>query len=249
MPSTEPCVRIASVRVGYPGGGFALRVDRLEVAVGETVALVGPSGCGKSTILKSIAGLLDGKADRSADDANGELTVLGERPSELSEAERRRFRRERLGVSFQPFAMLDALDVTENVLLPLYAGAGFDGANTARGEARRLLAALGIERYANCMPAKLSHGERQRVALCRALVTRRPLVLLDEPTASLDPPSKRSAMEFAANEVRSYGGSLLVVTHDLDALAAFDRVVDVRECSTLLASRELAAAERDREAS
>jgi ABC-type lipoprotein export system ATPase subunit len=173
-------------------------------------------------MLRAIAGLLE---------AEGELTVLGERVASLSDAERRRFRRERLGISLQPFTLLEALDVEENVLLPTLLGAPCDDGAALRENGRRLLRELGVERYAKRKPAKLSHGERQRVALCRALALPRPLVLLDEPTASLDPTWKRTAMALAVQEVRSRGGALLVVTHDRDVLDAFDRTVEIAECA------------------
>jgi ABC-type lipoprotein export system ATPase subunit len=223
VQSLDP-VRFAAARVGYPGSDFRLRIESFVVAAGECVALVGPSGSGKSTMLRAIAGLLD---------AVGELTVLGERLSSLSDAERRRFRRERLGISLQPFTLLEALDVEENVLLPTLVGAPSEDRATLRENGSRLLQELGVVRYAKRKPAKLSHGERQRVALCRSLALPRPLVLLDEPTASLDPTWKRTAMALAVREVRSHGGALLVVTHDRDVLDAFDRTVEIEDCARI----------------
>ncbi|HEV7279115.1 MAG TPA: ATP-binding cassette domain-containing protein [Pirellulaceae bacterium] len=222
MQPLDPFVRFATARVGYPGSDFRLSIERFEIAAGEAVALVGPSGSGKSTMLRAMAGLLQ---------TQGELTVLGERVSSLSDADRRRFRRERLGISLQPFTLLEALDVEENVLLPTLLGGSSKDRETLRENARRLLRELGVERYAKQKPAKLSHGERQRVALCRAIALPRPLVLLDEPTASLDPTWKRAAMALAVSEVREQGGALLVVTHDRDVLDAFDRTVEIGECA------------------
>jgi ABC-type lipoprotein export system ATPase subunit len=218
----DPVVRFASARVGYPGSDFRLFVESFHVAAGECVALVGPSGSGKSTMLRAITGLLG---------AEGELIVLGERVASLSDAERRRFRRERMGISLQPFTLLEALDVEENVLLPTLLGASTENRSVLRENALRLLRELGVEQYAKRKPAKLSHGERQRVALCRALALPRPLVLLDEPTASLDLTWKRAAMALAVREVRSRGGALLAVTHDRDVLDVFDRTVEIGECT------------------
>lgn len=225
MQPLEPVVRFASARVGYPGSDFRLLVETFQIAAAECLALVGPSGSGKSTMLRAMAGLLD---------VEGELTVLGERVSSLSDAERRRFRRERIGISLQPFTLLEALDVEENVLLPTLLGAPYEDRAKLRENGRRLLRELGVERYAERKPAKLSHGERQRVALCRALALPRPLVLLDEPTASLDPTWKRAAMACAVREVRSHGGALLVVTHDRDVLDAFDRTVEIDQCARVV---------------
>lgn len=227
MPPPEPVVLFSAASVGYPDGDFRLAIDRFDLAPGECAALVGPSGSGKSTILRAIAGLL--KVD-------GELTVLGERMSSKSDAERRRFRRERLGISLQPFALLEALTVEENVLLPTFAGAPVEDRRALRESVQSLLEQFGIARYAKRKPAKLSHGERQRAAICRAIALSRPLTLLDEPTASLDVAWKRKAVERVVERIRSHDGALLVVTHDREILDSFDRVIEIGDCAHVATS-------------
>ena len=137
---------------------------------------MGPSGSGKSTLLNLIAGL-----DRPS---SGEVTVAGERIDRLSETAAARFRRQRVGMIFQFFNLLEDLTVLDNVLLP----AQFDGmrATKARARATELLEELGIERHRDAYPGRLSGGERQRVAIARALINRPALLLADEPTGALD---------------------------------------------------------------
>src|SRR5580700_8350822 len=134
----------------------------MQIAPGEAVAIMGPSGSGKSTLLNLIAGL-----DRPT---SGAVTVAGERIDRLNETGAARFRRQRVGMIFQFFNLLDDLTVVDNVLLP--AQLGGLRAERARMRADELLAMLGIERHRDSYPGRLSGGERQRVAIARALINR-----------------------------------------------------------------------------
>lgn len=213
-------LRFEGVRFRYPGGGFELAPPDLLLEQGEQVALVGPSGCGKSTAIHLAAGLLQPDA--------GRVLTLGEELGRLDEDGRRRLRLERVGLVFQEFELLDYLDARENVLVPhLLAGGSPSAAERSRAD--ELLATLGVAHVAGQRPGALSRGERQRVAVARALVRRPGLVLADEPTASLDPQRAREVLELLHATCRAEGASLLTVTHDRSHLERFDRVLDLGE--------------------
>lgn len=200
-------------------GGFRLRVPSLDVAPGEAVAVVGPSGTGKTTLLELVAGILPC--------AEGRIEVAGERVSALPDRARRRLRARRVGFVFQDFALLDYLTVRGNVLYPYRIGAGLRLDRAARGRAEALAGACGIAPLLGRRPGRLSHGERQRVALCRALVTEPAVVLADEPTGNLDPANKALILELLFERSRAAGAALLAVTHDHELLGRFDRVVEI----------------------
>jgi putative ABC transport system ATP-binding protein len=175
----------------------------LSVRAGEALAVLGPSGSGKSTLLNMIAGL-----DKPT---SGEVTVDGIRVDALSEAASARHRRERIGMVFQFFNLLDDLTVLDNVLLP----AQLAGTLTAlaRARARELLAYLRVDRHAAAYPGRLSGGERQRVAVARALMNRPRLLLADEPTGALDTGSGEEVRQLLA-ELNRDGQTVVLVTHD-----------------------------------
>jgi putative ABC transport system ATP-binding protein len=201
---TAPIIEIRDVNKRYDDGPPALDGLSLTVAAGEALAVLGPSGSGKSTLLNMIAGL-----DRPTE---GSVSVAGVRVDELSEAASARFRRERIGMVFQFFNLLDDLTVLDNVLLPAQLlGAG---RAAARDRACGLLDRLGIARHARAYPGRLSGGERQRVAVARALMNRPALLLADEPTGALDTASGAEVRELLA-ALNDDGQTILLVTHDL----------------------------------
>jgi putative ABC transport system ATP-binding protein len=200
----DSLISLNDVTKRYEGGGRpAVDRVRLEVAPGEAVAVMGPSGSGKSTLLNLIAGL-----DRPT---SGTVTVAGQRIDTLGETGVARFRRERIGMIFQFFNLLDDLTVADNVLLP----AQLTDTSRARARARvqELLAALRIERHRDAYPARLSGGERQRVAIARALVNRPALLLADEPTGALDSATGEQIGELLLDLNRS-GQTMVLVTHN-----------------------------------
>ncbi|MFG0319591.1 MAG: ATP-binding cassette domain-containing protein [Planctomycetota bacterium JB042] len=213
-----PLLDVADLRFEWPDG-FTLSVARFALAAGEAVAVVGPSGCGKSTFLHLAAGILRPAA--------GAVRFEGTDWAARSERERRRRRRTRIGLVFQEFELLDHLDATENVLLPRLVAGEVDAG--ARARAEQLLEAAGIAHLAGRKPRRMSHGERQRVALCRALSTAPSLVLADEPTGNLDPASGETVRALLLGGAREGGGGLVFVTHDRTGLDGFDRVVDAAE--------------------
>ncbi|MEU5885029.1 ABC transporter ATP-binding protein [Spirillospora sp. NPDC047279] len=200
-----PIIELRDVSKKYDAGRPALDHLDLEVEQGEALAVLGPSGSGKSTLLNLVAGL-----DRPSD---GSVTVAGLRLDGMSEAASARYRRDRIGMVFQFFNLLDDLTVDDNVLLPArLAGMPRD---EARDRAARLLERLGLQpHHARAYPGQLSGGQRQRVAVARALVNRPALLLADEPTGALDTASAAEVIALLA-ELNGDGQTLVLVTHDV----------------------------------
>ncbi|WP_405881295.1 ABC transporter ATP-binding protein [Streptomyces sp. NBC_01136] len=206
---TAPIIEIRDVSKKYDEGRPALADLDLELNAGEALAVLGPSGSGKSTLLNMIAGL-----DRPSE---GTVAVGGLRLDGLGETALAKYRRERIGMVFQFFNLLDDLTVEDNVLLPAQL-AGRPRA-LARHRAADLLERLGIARHARAFPGRLSGGERQRVAVARALMNRPQLLLADEPTGALDSASAAEVRDLLA-ELNREGQTIVLVTHDTTLAAS-----------------------------
>jgi putative ABC transport system ATP-binding protein len=207
----DALVQINDVTKCYDGAAQpAVDGITLEVAPGEAVAVMGPSGSGKSTLLNLIAGL-----DRPT---TGTITVAGQRINRLTETGMARCRRNRIGMIFQFFNLLDDLTVADNVQLPAQL-AGMRRSQ-ARGRADELLVALHIEGHRDAYPGRLSGGERQRVAIARALVNRPALLLADEPTGALDTATGEDIGRLLLELNRS-GQTLVMVTHNPELAARY----------------------------
>jgi putative ABC transport system ATP-binding protein len=187
------------------------------VESGEFVALVGPSGSGKTTMLAMLAGLLQ--------PTTGTVAVDGQTLSAMSEAKRARFRRRKIGFTFQSNNLVPYLTVLENVELMLRLNGEHDAAGRAR--ARSLLVLLGLEERLNALPSQLSGGQKQRVAIARSLINQPAVVLADEPTASLDTERAHQVVETLANLVHEQGSAGIMVTHDLRMVEYADRVIQM----------------------
>ncbi len=214
----EPVLAFRGVSREYrSAGGAVLRALRDasgEVAAGEVVAVTGRSGSGKSTLIHLAAGI-----DAPS---RGEVVLLGRALSALSDAERTRLRRDHVGLVFQFFHLQPHLSALENVLVPaLVAG---DPPAPAEGRARALLERVALAVRADEPVQKLSGGEMQRVALCRALLRRPRLLLADEPTGNLDEESGRAVLDLLLELARDEGSAVLYVTHSADLAAAADAV-------------------------
>jgi ABC-type lipoprotein export system ATPase subunit len=214
-------LRARGLRKDYgKGEGLVRAVDEvdLDVASGETVAVMGPSGCGKSTLLHLLGGL-----DRAS---GGELWLAGQRIDQLGERALARLRRDKIGFIFQAFHLMDELSAAENVELPaLLAGRS---ARSARRRAGELLDRVGLADRAGHLPSQLSGGQRQRVAIARALVSNPQLVLADEPTGNLDSQATVEVLRMF-EDLHSSGQTLLVVTHDSRIAATADRLISMRD--------------------
>ncbi len=215
---TAPAASFADVAFTYPErDGFALAVPSLEIAPGERVACVGHSGCGKTTLINLLSGVLVPQ--------RGEVRVGDVVMSRLSEPERRAQRIRRIGMVFQEFELLDYLSALDNILLPYRLSPATGDMVAARRRSRALASTLGVGHLLNRKPTRLSQGERQRVAVCRALVTQPDLVIADEPTGNLDPKNASGVIELLLEHVTTSGAAMLVVTHNHELLKLFDRVI------------------------
>jgi len=216
-----PVLRTRGLEKEYGRGEglvHALNAVELEVASGETLAVMGPSGCGKSTLLHLLGGLERPSA--------GEVWLAGERIDQLSEKALARLRRRAIGFVFQAFHLMDELTAVENVELPaLLAGRS---PRAARRRAVELLERVGLTDRAKHLPSALSGGERQRVAIARALSNEPLVVLADEPTGNLDSAATLDVLRLL-DGLRSSGQTLLIVTHDSRIAATADRLISMRD--------------------
>ncbi len=212
-------IRIEGLEFSYGEGGFRLRLPELAVAAGERVAVVGPSGSGKTTLLHLLAGIERPQA--------GSIRVGDTVVSALGEARRRDFRIRNIGLVFQEFELLDYLDVEGNILLPCRIHPALAPTAALRARAAALADVVGVRGLAARRPDRLSQGERQRVALCRALLLSPTLLLADEPTGNLDPRAKERVLDLLLSSARDLRATLLMVTHDHGLLGRFGRVVEL----------------------
>jgi ABC-type lipoprotein export system ATPase subunit len=216
-----PVLRTRGLAKDYgQGAGLVRALDgvELEVASGETLAVMGPSGCGKSTLLHLLGGLERPSA--------GEVWLAGRRIDQLSEKALARLRRQAIGFVFQAFHLLDELTAAENVELPALLAGRTPGA--ARRRAAELLDQVGLSGRAEHLPAALSGGERQRVAIARALSNQPLVVLADEPTGNLDSAATLDVLRLL-DSLRAAGQTLLIVTHDARIAATADRLISMRD--------------------
>jgi putative ABC transport system ATP-binding protein len=216
-----PVPRTSGLRKQYgTGEGLVRAVDRvdLDVASGETVAVMGPSGCGKSTLLHLVGGL-----DRPS---GGEVSLAGRRIDRLGERALARMRRSDVGFVFQAFHLMEELTAVENVELPaLLAGSS---PRAARRRAASLLERVGLADRASFLPSALSGGQRQRVAVARALSTAPLVVLADEPTGNLDSAATLEVLRLFES-LHDAGQTLVIVTHDERIAATADRLISMRD--------------------
>lgn len=214
-------LRLDAVTVSYPDGGLRrtilAHVD-LQVAAGEFLAVTGPSGSGKSTLLAVAGALLRPDSGRVF---VGDTDITGVSPRTAAHV-----RRDRIGFVFQDANLLPALNALNQLLfIPTISGAR---ARPATAQARQLLDDVGVGHRFQARPEHLSGGERQRVALARALMNKPMLLLVDEPTASIDRAQATAVVELLAAQAHQHGCALVMVTHDIDAVAACDRTVELK---------------------
>ena len=216
---STPALRFDQASRVYPSPGgtdrVALRAVSLEIAAGEVVAVVGRSGSGKSTFLH-LAAAIDLPS-------TGRVEVGGQDTACLSDAARTALRRDQVGLIFQFFHLLPHLSVAENVALPETIAGGRRAAVMPR--VMDLLDAVQLADRAEEAVTKLSGGEQQRVAICRALLRRPPLLLADEPTGNLDDATGQAVYGRMLELVRAQGATLVTVTHSREVAAKADRVL------------------------
>ena len=195
---------------------WALREVSLEVKAGEFVAIMGPSGCGKSTLL-NILGLLSSPSE-------GTYMLDGKDVSTLSESDRIKLRKGALGFVFQSFNLIDELNVTENIELPLLY---MNVPSKDRKEAiKKVIDRVAMGHRAKHYPAQLSGGQQQRVAIARAVVANPKLILADEPTGNLDSKNGKEVMELL-KELHQEGTTIVMVTHSQRDASYADRIINL----------------------
>ena len=214
-------INIQKLQFHYPQGDFLLDIPELQIKKNERVVFIGPSGSGKTTLLNLIAGIIT--PDK------GQIAIGNSMISSLDEGARRAHRIENIGLVFQTFELLSYLSVIDNVLLPARINPILKVTSELRQQAETLLSAMGLQHRINQHPRQLSQGERQRVAVCRALLMQPPLLLADEPTGNLDIFNKEKALHLLLDYAKINNATLIVVTHDQTLLDHFDRVIDFQD--------------------
>ena len=215
-----PVLELTNLMKAYADGAGSTRavvdVERFVLEDHEQTALRGESGSGKTTFLNLIAGILQPDS--------GRISIAEEEISSRSEAQRDRFRATHIGYVFQTFNLLQGYTCLENVLLGMAFG---KGANRERATA--LLHRVGLSQRLHHYPRQLSTGQQQRVAVARALANQPKLVLADEPTGNLDHANAREVLKLIRDTCRENGAAFLLVSHDREVLAEFERVEDFHE--------------------
>jgi putative ABC transport system ATP-binding protein len=211
-------IHINSLKFHYPEGEFRLQVPALTVEKSERVAVIGPSGSGKTTLLNLIAGIVK--------PLEGTVSVDDVKVSALSDAARRDFRITNIGFVFQDFELLDYLNVIDNILHPYRITGALALDKEVKERAAVLAQEMGIGDKLKRPSNDLSHGEKQRAAICRALLSHPKLLLADEATGNLDPANKIRILDLLFRSVEDHDATLLAVTHDHELLKRFDRVID-----------------------
>ncbi|MBO6513274.1 MAG: ABC transporter ATP-binding protein [Phycisphaerales bacterium] len=222
--SPNQIVRFNDVCYRYPGDEqLELRVPRFGINTNEHTAITGPSGCGKTTLLRLLSGVLM--------PTHGVVETLGVDTASQSNSERGQQRIRSIGMVFQDFALIEYLSALDNILLT--ARLGKLDLSSARDLSRELADRAGIGHVLRRFPHQLSQGERQRVAICRSLVTKPKLIVCDEPTGNLDPSRSMDIIDLIHSEAQSIGATIVAVTHNQSVCDRFDRSIDLSDFASL----------------
>lgn len=197
----------------------ALRGVDLSIAAGEFVSVMGPSGSGKSTLLNLVSAL--------DVPSTGQIDIDGHAISAMDDDALTLFRRRKIGLIFQFFNLLPTLNALDNVLLPLMLEGRTNQHDRAR--AQRLLVEVGLKERVQHRLHQLSGGEMQRVAIARALILEPKLILADEPTGNLDSATGQTVLSLLRSTCQAHRTTVVMVTHDLQAAQAGDRIVELRD--------------------
>lgn len=189
----------------------------MQVQHGEFVAVVGRSGSGKSTLLHMLGGL-----DRPD---SGKVYIEGRDIFDLKDEQLAVFRRRKIGFIFQDYNLMLALNVWENIVLPI----GLDGKKVKKDFVLDIVKSIGMEERLHAMPNQLSGGQKQRVAIARALAARPAIILADEPTGNLDSHTEMEVISILKNCVSKYGQTLVMITHDETIAQMADRVIVIAD--------------------
>ena len=220
----EFVVNISDLDFSYDVGDFHISIDNFKVQSDEKLAIVGPSGIGKTTLLNLLAGILT--------PGQGSIIIEDYNLAELGQEDRQDFRALKMGLVFQEFELLEYLSVLDNVLLPFRVSPVLKLNNEVIDNAKSLCEEIGLGDKLNRYPGHLSQGEKQRVAVCRALVTNPVLLLCDEPTGNLDRENRDHVIDILFRYSESNSAPLVVVTHDQELIGRFDKSFDMNGVKT-----------------
>jgi putative ABC transport system ATP-binding protein len=218
-------IELQDLQFAYAEFGFGLHIKNLTIGEGRCVCWIGPSGSGKTTLLHLVAGIFQPEA--------GRIKTCGTEMTALSDASRRDFRIANIGLVLQDFALLDYLSVLDNILLPYRISRALRFERATRARAEQLATTVGLKDLLSRRPHQLSQGERQRVAVCRALIANPRLLLADEPTANLDASNAARVLDALEAYTAERGATLVIVSHDRDVIARFSHTIDISDfCAT-----------------
>ena len=212
-------IELRGVSKGFLDGNEHISIlenVQLVLKKGEKVAIIGPSGSGKTTLLSLIAGLDTPE--------QGSIRVDGTDLAVLDERSKARFRNQTIGIVFQSFELISPFTALENIMVPLDI-AGKNG----RQVAREWLEAVGLANRQDALPGTLSGGEKQRIAIARALAMHPAIVLADEPTGSLDRVTGSKIIDLLLSQTEKSGATLLIITHDVSISSKMDRIFELRD--------------------
>jgi len=220
LRAVDPILKTENLWKLYHAGKVevpALRGVNFDVLPGESVAVMGPSGCGKSSLLYVIGGL--------AKSSRGKVLVDGNDLSSMSDAERTKLRRSKIGFVFQRFNLLPTLTARGNIAIAQYIHG--DGYDPHRFDVVTKM--LGLDGRLEHKPSEMSGGEQQRVAIARAIINEPKILLADEPTGNLDTKNSEVVLEMLRRLNKDLGQTVVMITHNPEATTYFDRVVHMRD--------------------
>ena len=224
-------IQVSNLEFDYGSSDFQLKIPELSIGRGEKVAIVGPSGLGKSTLLMLLSGIISPK--------RGSIRIGEVQLEHLSDASRRRFRTSKIGLVFQEFELIEYLSVRENIVLPYLMNRSLRKMTEVQASAESLAEMTGLTDKLSRRPKQLSQGERQRVAICRAMITKPEYLLVDEPTGNLDPRSASEVIDLLLGQAITNETTVLLVTHDYRLLDRFDRTVNLADLQVVDTCREV----------
>ena len=217
-------IEINNLQFHYQQGDFHLKIPHITVKKGTKVAIVGASGCGKTTLLHLIAGI---KVP-----TQGSIQIDSVNIEKLNDHRRRQFRITNIGFIFQDFELIDYLNVLDNILHCYRLNPALKLTKEVKNNACHLAEKVGIADKLKRSINNLSQGEKQRVAICRALLTKPKLLLADEATGNLDPANKQRIMQILFSYLEEQKATLISVTHNYELLNLFDKIVDFKQFYT-----------------
>jgi len=210
---------IENVQFSYPGSNFNFSINKLDIADGEKVAVTAPSGYGKTTFLNLISGILTPR--------EGNIIIEDEIVNNFNDSKKRAFRISNIGFIFQDFELIEYLDLKDNIAFSHLLNPALKLNKDIEKKVIELAERFGLNDKLNRNVIKLSQGEKQRVAICRAILSSPRILLADEPTGNLDPENKENTVNELIEYSNNNNAILIMVTHDFSLLEKFDRTIDL----------------------